>query len=228
MANPTDPRHPPQPVRLSLQTIALLAILALACAWPIATARADGDPASDVLVTQHLFLPQDAATSPRQQAQLAALLQEAASSGYPIRVALIASATDLGSITELWRQPQTYAQFLGQELSLIYRGPLLIVMPDGFGTYHFSGRATAQRSSLPLPNTHSGLAAAAVGAVRALATASGHPLPLPSVGASRPAAGGNTIAWIAFSVGALLVALAWAASLRARPIHAPRSPTNSA
>jgi hypothetical protein len=180
-----------------------------------------------VLVTQHLFLPQDAATSPRQQARLVALLQEAARSGYPIRVALIASATDLGSITELWRQPQAYARFLGQELSLAAPGPLLVVMPNGYGTYRFSRPATAQRFSLPAPSPQSGLAAAAVTAVRALAATSGHPLPLPAVGASRPAASGNTIAWIAFALGAVLVALAWGASLRARPIRAPRSPTTS-
>jgi hypothetical protein len=228
VANPTEPHRPPHTVRLSLQTIALLAILALACTWPVATARADGDPASDVLVTQHLFLPQDAAAPPRQQAQLAALLEEAAHSGYPIRVALIASSTDLGSITELWRQPQSYARFLGQELSLVAPGPLLVVMPDGFGTYRVSGRAAALGSSLPSPSTYGGLAAAAVAAVRLLAAASRHPLPLPAVGANRATLGGNTIAWIAFAIGVTLVALAWAASLRARPIRAPRSPTTSA
>ena len=60
-----------------------------------------------------------------QQAQLVALLAAARRSGYQLRVALIASSTDLGSVTELWRQPQSYAQFLGQELSLVYRGPVL-------------------------------------------------------------------------------------------------------
>jgi hypothetical protein len=228
MANPTSAHRLPRAIWVFLQTIALPAMLALACAWPIATARADGDPASDVLVTQHLFLPQDAASPPRQQAQLAALLQEAARSGYPIRVAMIASAADLGSVTELWRQPQTYAQFLGQELALVYRGPLLVVMPDGFGTYHFSARAAAQRSSLPAPSPDRGLAAAAIPAIRALAAASGHPLPLPAVNATRGTAGGNIIAWIAFAIGVILVAAAWAASFHARPIGAPRSPTTSA
>ena len=37
------------------------------------------------------------------------------------RVAIIASPPDLGSVTELWHQPQNYARFLAQELTLIYR-----------------------------------------------------------------------------------------------------------
>src|SRR5689334_5651000 len=52
-----------------------------------------------------------------------------------IRVAVIASRSDLGSVTELWRQPQTYARFLDQELSLVDHGPLLVAMPGGFGYY---------------------------------------------------------------------------------------------
>ena len=66
-------------------------------------ARADGDPASDVLATQPLFLPQDAGIPTAQQGQLGELLQTAARNGYQIRVALIASRSDLGSVTELWR-----------------------------------------------------------------------------------------------------------------------------
>jgi hypothetical protein len=48
-----------------------------------------------------------------------------------------ASRSDLGSVTELWRQPQSYARFLDQELSLslVYHGPLLVAMPGGFGYY---------------------------------------------------------------------------------------------
>ena len=52
---------------------------------------------------------------------------------------MIASPTDLGSVTELWRQPQNYARFLAQELSLLYRGPLLVVMPNGYGRYRLEG-----------------------------------------------------------------------------------------
>ncbi|MBV8430338.1 MAG: hypothetical protein JO244_04200, partial [Solirubrobacterales bacterium] len=122
-------------LRRSVTLGALLLALAVGWSWAAPAALADGDPASDVLATQTLFLPQDAQVPLAEQAQLARLLQEAARSGYQIRLALIASPSDLGSITELWRQPATYASFLGQELSLTYRGLLVVIMPNGFGLY---------------------------------------------------------------------------------------------
>src|SRR5579864_3685611 len=106
----------------SMCLVAWALVLGLAVsAWSARAARADGDPASDVLATQTLFLPQDAGLSASHQVQLERLLQETASAGFPLRVAVIASATDLGSVTELWREPATYARFLGEELSLTYR-----------------------------------------------------------------------------------------------------------
>jgi hypothetical protein len=126
--------------------LALLTVLALAVwAWLAAPAYADGDPASDVLATQPLFLPQDAGLPAAQQAQLSALLTKAQRRGYRIRVAVIASSSDLGSVTALWRQPQNYAKFLGQELSAVYNGPLLVVMPNGFGQYHVRGAPSGSR-----------------------------------------------------------------------------------
>jgi hypothetical protein len=203
-----------------LRALALLAILALAGGFLAATARADGDPASDVLVTQQLFLPQDAGLPTAQQAQLGALLQEAARDGFPIRVALIASPADLGSVTALWRQPQNYARFLGQELAFTYHGPLLVVMPDGFGFYGFTGRAADTRAAVTGTQPGSGaLGSAALTAVQRLAAASGHRLPLPNaVAVTRPQSD-DTTPWIAFAIGAMLILVAWAASLRARPLR---------
>ncbi|MGA2926737.1 MAG: hypothetical protein ABSG43_12205 [Solirubrobacteraceae bacterium] len=208
--------------RWLLGAIASIAILTLATAWPAAPAYADGDPASDVLATQALFLPQDAGVPAPAQARLVALLGAAQRSGYPIRVALIASADDLGSVTELWRQPSSYADFLGQELSLVYRGALLVVMPDGFGLDQTAGAAPVQRSllaSLRPPGPGDELASAALTAVARLAAAAGHPLPA-STGAPQPGArpGSTDVgAWLAFTLGAAAIALAWSASLRARP-----------
>jgi hypothetical protein len=202
--------------------VASLAILALGWGLSVTPARADGDPASDVLATESLFLAQDANVSARQQVELGDLLSNAGRSGYPIRVALIASAIDLGSVTELWRQPQSYADFLGQELSLVYNGPLLVVMPNGFGLYHAGGApARAALGSLPEPGGATGIGAFAVTAVQRLASAAGHPLPAPSVSAPSASASSDPTAWIAFSVGAALVALAWAASFRAKPLRLP-------
>jgi hypothetical protein len=208
-------------LRLLLSTLSLSVILALAGGWSAPPAKADGDPASDVLATQQLFLPQDAALPPAQQSQLVGLVQEASHAGYPIRVALIASATDLGSITELWRQPQKYAQFLGLELSLVYHGPLLVVMPNGFGLYGFPRPPAAERSALAGANPAGGLDTATVTAIRSLATAAGHPLSVPAAATTIPVGGGNAVPWIAFAVGALLIALAWTASLRARAPSLP-------
>ncbi len=194
----------------------MLALAAGRAATP-PPALADGDPASDVLATQKLFLPQDAAIPPAQQTQLAAVLEEAARAGYSLRVALIASATDLGSVTELWRQPQSYALFLGQELAFAYRGPLLVVMPNGLGLYNVP---RAGRVAVSGTNPSAGLGSAAVSAVRSLAVAAGHPIALPSTGAGAGGAGGggNALPWVAFAVGAILVAASWTASLRARPL----------
>ena len=200
--------------------VVVLAAVCLVLAAHPGSARADGDPASDVLAIQPLFLPQDAGLSPAAQGQLAGLLQTAARSGYSIRVAVVASRGDLGSVTELWREPQTYARFLGQELSLVYRGPVLVVMPDGFGL-HGPGAATGQSTlaGVRIPaGGGAGLGTAALSAVQRLAAASGHPVPVPPP--STAAGGGhsgNPVSIIVFVLGAVLIVLAWAASLRARP-----------
>jgi hypothetical protein len=197
------------------------ALFALALAWHPAPARADGDPASDVLSTQALFLPQDAGATPAQRAQLSVLLATAARRGYPIRVALVASRGDLGSVTALWRQPATYARFLGQELAFVHTRPLLVVMPNGFGLTRL-GRPLPGESalnSLGAPGAGAGLAGAAITAVRHLAAAAGHPLPLPSTQAPRAGGSSDTIRWLVLAAGALAIAVAWGLSLRARPLR---------
>ncbi|HET7049191.1 MAG TPA: hypothetical protein VFI54_13085 [Solirubrobacteraceae bacterium] len=205
-------------------------MLAFAWAWHPAPARADGDPASDVLATQALFLPQDAGATPAQRAQLSALLQTAARRGYPIRVALVASASDLGSVTALWRQPATYARFLGQELAFVHKGPLLVVMPNGVGLTRLGRPLPGQAAltGLGAPGTGAGLAGAAITAVRRLAAAAGHPLPASSVQAPRTSGSSDTIACIVLAAGALAIAIAWGLSLRARPLRLGRRSAETA
>ena len=207
--------------------IAVLIATVAVAASPTA-ARADGDPASDVLATQPLFVPQDAGIPLAQQGQLTALVQSAARGGYPVRVALIATRSDLGSVTELWRAPQTYAQFLGQELSLVYRGPLLVVMPNGFGFWSTGSAGAEQRSGLrgvPIPSGQNGLAPAALGAVQHLAAAAGHDVAIPAPAASvAPPRSSDPGAIVALAIGAALIILAWTVSLRARPPRALRRP----
>jgi hypothetical protein len=205
------------------------ALAALLWAWHPAPARADGDPASDVLATQALFLPQDAGATPAQRAQLSALLQTAAQRGYPIRVALVASRGDLGSVTALWRQPETYARFLGQELAFVHKGPLLVVMPNGYGLTRLGRPLPGQAALTGLgAPANAGLAGAAIGAVRRLAADAGHPLPVASVKAPSAGSSSDAIAWIVLAVGAVAIAIAWGLSARARPLRIGRRSAETA
>jgi hypothetical protein len=215
----TDSTH-----HFARRAVALLALLAVGFAANAATARADGDPASDVLATQALFLPQDAGVPAAQAAQLGGLLRAAAQAGYPIRVALIASASDLGSVTELWRKPQTYARFLGQELGLVYKGPLVVVMPNGVGVTGVPPGSVPDQ--LATARNGSPLAAGAMAMVVWLASSAGHRLTVPSVAAPAAAAGSSdATTWLAFVIGAVLIALAWTFSMRARPLRSGRHST---
>jgi cytochrome oxidase Cu insertion factor (SCO1/SenC/PrrC family)/thiol-disulfide isomerase/thioredoxin len=119
---------------LRLASAALLsATLGVALLAPVA-AHADGDPGSDELLAQNLFTG-DLNLSAKQQLALGHLLDATAQAHAPVRVAVISAADDLGTITPLWLKPQSYADYLGYELSLAYTGRLLIVMPNGYGVY---------------------------------------------------------------------------------------------
>ena len=121
----------------------VLAVFAVCAAGVLApAARADGDPGSDVLVYQNLFVAADANISIPQQVELGNLLTSADQAGFPIRVAVISQPADLGAITALWRKPAAYADFLGTELSLAYAQRLLIVMPSGFG-FNWQGHSAS-------------------------------------------------------------------------------------
>jgi hypothetical protein len=155
--------------RLLALAAAAAAVLAL-----VPAALADGDPASDYLITQPAFLPFDAKVDKANAQQLSALLADAQKKGFPIRVAVIASKIDLGAVPVLYRKPQTYARFLGQELFYFYKHGLLVVMPNGYGVYAHGPAPkgdVAALAKLPPPNSTDGntLVAAADRAVRTLA-----------------------------------------------------------
>src|SRR5580698_3803809 len=173
--------------------LALLAFCALGALSP--AARADGDPGSDVLVYQNLFVAADSNISIAQQVELGDLLTSAARSGFTIRVAIIATPADLGAITQLWQKPASYASFLGIELSLAYSQRLLVVMPDGFG-FNWDGHpATAAYQVLgkiAVKRGGTGLGTWAETAVRALASASGVRLAAPASGQATGITGGGT------------------------------------
>jgi hypothetical protein len=155
---------------------ALAAVVAVAfVAAPVA--RADGDPASDYLITRQTFLPFTAKIPKQQVEALNGIVKDANDKGYKIRVAIISKPFDLGAVPSLFRKPKTYARFLGQELAFVYKNRLLIVMPNGYGVAR-GGRLlpAEQRVVDALPPPGSGgpaLAAAATRAVRRLAANSG-------------------------------------------------------
>ncbi|MBV8999422.1 MAG: SCO family protein [Solirubrobacterales bacterium] len=203
-------------------------MLALALALLVVSggvARADGDPASDYLVANQVFLTSQSTGMSPAQRQLVATVAAANRAGFAIRVAVISSNYDLGSVTELWDKPRTYARFLGVELSLTYiRQRLLVVMPNGFG-FNWPGHGTAPTygllATVPMG---AGLAAAAEVAIRRLARASGVALPpsQPAAGSARPGSAGTlTIIGAVAGVVAALLAAAVVVT-RARRRLAPR------
>ncbi|TML06962.1 MAG: hypothetical protein E6F94_12260 [Actinobacteria bacterium] len=158
-------------------------------------ARANGDPASDVLPFTTVFLSiKNPNTSPAGRALLAET-KATAKKKLPIRVAVISQPSDLGLIQSLWQKPQSYAEFLGKELFQFahYTGTTLIAMPNGYGVYGpdaAKGRPALAR--LPKPNTNDleRLGEDAALAVRKVAAANGYVLPVPSEG------GSGTSGWV--------------------------------
>ena len=194
------------PRRAGLLLLTLIATLAVLPAG----ARADGDPASDVLLGENVFYPYTPPVSAALQRTLDAQTAAAARARFPIKVALIASPVDLGVVPDLFGQPQKYAEFLDQEISYPTKQPLLVVMPNGYGVQGLSAAATATAAALPKPSGKStdDLAAAAAKAVPKLADASGHPL---AAGPSAAGGSGSTTLVIVVALG--LAAFLTAAAL---------------
>jgi hypothetical protein len=158
-----------------MRSALVVAMLLVACVLA-GTARADGDPASDYLYGLKVFLPFDVKVPKERQREFVSFVETTNRSGYAIRVAIIGSSYDLGSVTSLWRQPHTYARFLGAELQFVYAKRVLIVMPNGFGIYwkgHAVDREYAVLSKIPIEKGAAGLVDAAQAAVSRLAASSG-------------------------------------------------------
>jgi hypothetical protein len=130
-----------------MRTRTLLAVAAIGLACVVATARADGDPASDVLYTESVYLPYQA-PPPAAATSLKKAIESVYAKHYRIKVAVIASQVDLGAVPSLWEKPTQYAKFLGTELETYYVVPLLIVMPSGFGIYDGGRSVDAEKRVL--------------------------------------------------------------------------------
>ena len=156
------------------------AILAAACAVVLAAptvARADSDPASDFLPTSDVFYPYTPAVPAKLKAQLKGATAAAKKAGYPIKVAIIATAADLGGVPNLFNQPTKYAAFLGSEINFNKKAqPLLVVMPVGLGTFQAGPKATSAIAGIKVGSGVDGLANAGLEGVVKLAAAAGHPI----------------------------------------------------
>jgi hypothetical protein len=188
----------------------ILAAVLLLCAP--AAAHANGDPASDYLLVQSVFLPFNAKVDPDVTAGLSDSIREADNAGFPIKVAVIGSRYDLGTAFSLFNKPQKYCEFLGLELSFQYRDRLIVVMPNGFGV-SISGKPDARGVRALKGMAGPGAAVpkeveAANTAVRKLAAAYGHVLTASSGGGGGSSARDRiTIAAGATALVALLAAI---------------------
>jgi hypothetical protein len=176
-----------------LRRLAPLAAVALVV---VPAARADADPASDILYTQRIYLPffGGKVSTDRSQA-LKQVVDAAWTKGYKVKVALIATDQDLGGVYQMFGQPQQYADFLGQELVFLYKGLLVTVMPQGFGAFHYKKSVAQEQAvlkTIPIPQGTDGLADAATVAVSKLAGVKAPPIRLQSSSSSS----GGTPAWM--------------------------------
>jgi hypothetical protein len=204
-----------RPIR-STRLAAVLVALALLAVPP--AALADGDPASDILLIEDTFLPYQ----PKVSSNVAAAVKQAAArakaAGFPLKVAVIGSATDLGAVPDLFGKPQKYADFLDQEISFNKKMLLLVVMPQGFGISAAGPPGALAGLRVPGAGGVDGLARAALPAIGALAAHAGHPIVLPVVGSASGGGGGGTSPVLTFGapLAVVLLVAAGAGFARAR------------
>jgi hypothetical protein len=199
---------------------ALAAAAAVVLAFPVA-ASANGDPASDVLLVNTIYFPAEGVTDvPEREAKQA--LAAAKSRGYTIRLALIATKTDLGLVPGLFRKPRQYAEFLWKELSFSYRGRLLVVMPNGFGFYAAGGKgvdeAQAKLKKIAIGDGSDAVTHAGASGIRVLAGLK----PLPPLESGDRGGGSNTTDRILIGIGGALLLAALSFSVW-RLVRRPRT-----
>ena len=208
-------------MRPALATIVGLAIAATMLVSP--PALADGDPASDILIGENVFYPFSPAVSPGLQRTLNSETAAAHTVHFPIKVALIASPADLGSIPSLFGKPQQYAAFLDQEISFLnIRQLLLVVMPNGYGSQGLNQAAAKAVASLrpPAGFRSNDLAQAAIVAVPTLAAAAGHPIAGVSGGGGADERNGTPVVGVGALVFAAVIASAALLGFRHRRARA--------
>ncbi len=145
-------------------------------------ASAHGDAASHYLETGSLYPSFAAQPSQDVELQLIGLLDAAERAHYPLKVALLADASDVIDMPEMLGKPQEYAEYVVAQLEgvrVAVHAPVLVVSPSGLGLAGAGANAPAALAGIAgaAGGTGDQLAVAAQAAVRALAAKSGHPLP---------------------------------------------------
>jgi len=189
---------------LILRRVAVAVSLVLALGAP-AAAQAHGDPASVLFETENLYPQPGDGNAPPGIERLAALVENAHAQGYRIKVALIPSRGDLGINPFFWREPQVYADYLERDVGPALRGPVLVVMPEGYGIA-WPGRPVdvEQRTLAALPRPRPGhLADDGAAATQALARLAGLRLT-----ASEAGDGGGSGLAVGLGVGAAALVVA--------------------
>jgi hypothetical protein len=211
-------------VRRCARSAALLGLVLVALAGAARPALADGDPASDYLLSQSTFLsPFDAHVPVADSQALIAMLASAKAQGFPLKVAVIATSYDLGAVPILFHKPKTYAKFLAEEDYYYWRAELVVVMPNGYGVFKGKTLPAADAAAIdrlkPVGSANgAALVEAAEHAVRLLAARRGLTL-----STSAPSKGSSSTGMerIEIGVGVLaLVALAFGGRLFWRRLRA--------
>jgi len=188
----------------------ILIAVAAAALLVVPIARADGDPASDYLLSESVFVPPDAGIPDSYAKQLTQVVADAKARGYETRVALIGTRYDLGAIPSLYLKPKQYARFLGSELYFVYKGRLIVVMPNGLGASKGGKLVPADEAvvnRLPPPGRNgAALAATAMKAVVRLAGNSGVVVAEPPLAGGKPASANHDRLEIAIG-GAVILGL---------------------
>jgi hypothetical protein len=125
----------------------VIVIVAALAVLVVPPARADGDPASDILFGDNVFLSLTSPQANPKGRELERLTTAAAKSGLILKVAVITAPTDLGAIPQLYGHPAKYAKFLRMELTWGgFKGTLIVVMKGGVAAV--GPRAAAARGQL--------------------------------------------------------------------------------
>jgi hypothetical protein len=144
---------------------------------------ANGDPASHVVLTGDVFLPSEPVVCSVAGRRLEAMTEATRKAGYPVKVVVIPTAEDLGTLSMLFGRPEAYARQLELELPAEMFEPLdgrrgyrlLILMPAELGLNRAGPKEARalERFSVDAEATESELARLATGVVPRLARAAG-------------------------------------------------------